>query len=87
MTAFNFFSGAVTCGFAVCALFFLRFWRQTRDAFFLAFATAFVLLGAGQAILTLADIPTEQRGPVYLVRLAAFTLILVGIVRKNRARQ
>lgn len=83
-TANDFLAGAVTCGFAVCSLFFLRFWRQARDPFFAAFAGAFLLLGAGQAVLALGGIPTEDREAIYLFRLAAFSLILVAIVRKNK---
>jgi hypothetical protein len=45
---------------------------------------AFLLLGAGQTILALANIPTEERGSIYLLRLLAFLLILVAIYRKNR---
>jgi hypothetical protein len=85
MTVYDFLSGAVAAGFFVCALFFLRFWRRTRDGLFLAFALAFVLLGAGQSILALANIPTEERGSIYLFRLAAFALIIIAIARKNRS--
>ena len=85
MTLYNFLSGAVTLGYFVCALFFLRFWRRTRDQLLLAFALAFGLLGVGQGLLALADIPTEERGPVYLIRLAAFAVIILAIARKNRA--
>jgi len=84
MTLYDFLSGAVALGFFVCALFFLRFWRRTRDGLFLAFALAFVLMGIGQSILALANIPTEERGSIYLLRLAAFAVILFAIVRKNR---
>jgi hypothetical protein len=35
-------------------------------------------------VLALANIPTEERGSIYLLRLAAFLLILVAIYRKNR---
>ena len=81
-----FLSGAVTLGFAIASLFFLRFWRDTRDELFFAFAAAFFLLGVGQAILALGGIPDEQRSWVYLVRLVAFLTIIVAILRKNRAR-
>lgn len=84
MTLYDFLSGAVALGFAACALFFLRFWRRTREELFLAFAVAFLLLGAGQTILALANIPTEERGSIYLLRLIAFLLILIAIYRKNR---
>lgn len=84
MTLYDFLSGALAFGFAVCALFFLRFWRRTREELFLAFALAFLLLGIGQAALDLANIPTEERGSLYLLRLLAFLLILAAIYRKNR---
>jgi hypothetical protein len=85
MTLYDFLSGAVAFGFFVCGLFFLRFWRRTHDELFLAFALAFGLLGLGQGILALANIPTEEKGSIYLLRLAAFALILIAILRKNRS--
>ena len=85
MTLYDFLSGAVVLGFLVCGLFFLRFWKRTRDQLFLAFALAFALLGLGQSILALANIPTEERGSVYLIRLVAFALIILAILRKNRS--
>lgn len=85
MTLYNFLAGAVAFGFAVCSLLFLSFWRRTHEQLFLAFALAFALLGLGQTILALADIPTEERGSIYLIRLVAFVLILGAIFRKNRS--
>lgn len=85
MTLFDFLSGAITLGFLVAGLLFLRFWRSTRDRLFLAFAVAFALLGAGQAIQALANIAEEDQSFVFLIRLAAFTLILAAVIRKNRS--
>jgi Family of unknown function (DUF5985) len=85
MTLFDFLSGAITLAFLVAALFFLRFWRRTHDGLFLAFAIAFALLGLGQAVQALANIPQEERSFIFLIRLAAFTIILAAIVRKNRS--
>lgn len=84
MTLYDFLSGAVVLGLATCSLFFLRFWRRTREGLFLAFALAFILLGLGQSVLALGNIPTEERGSLYLIRLAAYLLILAAIFRKNR---
>lgn len=81
----QFLSGAITMGFAVAGLFFLRFWKDTRDSLFLTFALAFILLATAQALLALANVPVEERSWIYLVRLAAFLLILFAIARKNRA--
>lgn len=85
MTLFDFMSGAITVGFLVIGLFFLRFWRKTGDGLFLAFAMSFALLGIGQAVQALASIPQEERSYIFLIRLTAFTLILIAIFRKNRA--
>lgn len=81
---FDFLSGAITAGFVVAGLYFLRSWKRTRESLFLAFALAFWLLGLAQALLTFANIPVEERSWLYLLRLAAFSLILVSIWNKNR---
>lgn len=79
-----FLSGAIAAGFVVAAVFLLRFWIRTRDGLFLAFAAAFGLLGLGQILLTLADVPDEERSWLFLLRLAAFVVIIGAVVRKNR---
>lgn len=81
----TFLAGAIVAGFAVAGLFFLKFWKKTHDELFLAFTGAFWLLGLGQALLTFSNIPIEERTPLYLLRLAAFVLILAAIWRKNRS--
>lgn len=82
---FEFVSGAIAMGFAIVGLFFLRFWVRTKDKLFLAFATAFWLLAANQALVVLSGIPREDQSWIYLIRLAAFTLIIGAIVHKNVA--
>ena len=82
-TVFDFISGLITMGQVIAGLFFVRFWTRTRDPFFVMFACAFWLLALNQSIVALADIPREERSWVYLLRLAAFTLIIIAIVRKN----
>lgn len=81
---FEFMSGLIVAGFLISGLFFLRFWKRTRDSLFVAFALAFWLLALNQTLLVMADIPYEERSWIYLLRLAAFTLIIVAIIRKNR---
>ena len=73
----------VTCSM-VAGLFFLRFWRRTRERLFVFFAVSFWLLALNW--LLVAFIHQDEAVPaVFLVRLAAFGLILVGVVDKNRA--
>ncbi len=83
MILVTFIAGAVVAGFALAGLFFLKFWKRTRDELFLAFTAAFWLLGITQALLTFSHVPVEERSWLYLLRLAAFLLILAAIWRKN----
>jgi hypothetical protein len=81
-----FLSGAIAMGFAVCSLFFLRFWRRTQESLFGVFALAFALLATNQALSTLLDLEAEERSWLYLLRLAAFAMIIAAIVGKNLKR-
>lgn len=82
----EFLSGAVTMGFLMAALFFLRFWKRTSDQLFLAFAIAFALLALNQALAYWLGAADERVGYTYLLRVLAFVLILVAIVNKNRQK-
>ena len=76
-------AGAVTLGFFVAAGFFLRFWRRTRDRLFLAFAAAFVLLAANQALAAVLGAGDELTPYTYLLRVLGFVLILYALIDKN----
>jgi hypothetical protein len=77
-------SGALMMGYFVAGLYFLRFWRDTRDRLFGIFAAAFWLLAAQRAALALTTDPTGEQLMLYSVRLLAFVLILGAIIDKNR---
>jgi hypothetical protein len=76
--------GGIAMASAVAALFFLRFWRDSGDRLFAIFAIAFFLLAVTRVGLALSSTQTEGHTHWYWVRLAAFVLILVAIVDKNR---
>lgn len=78
--------GAIIMGYAVAAVFFLKFWRRTADNLFLAFAAAFLLLAATPLLTALLEVPREEQSPFYLLRLLAFLIIIVAIVGKSRRR-
>lgn len=82
-SAIPFAAGLIVMGYAVAALFFLKFWSQTRDLLFLAFAGAFGLMSLNQGLVVLLAIPKEEQSPFYLLRLLAFVLIIAAIIRKN----
>ena len=79
-----FLAGAATVSLLVIALFFLRFWKKTRDRLFLYFSAAFVILMVERLIRAAMIVENEWTPYVYLVRLAAFILIILAIVDKNR---
>jgi len=83
--ALIFLSGAVTMAYAVASLFFLRFWRRTRDRLFLAFAAAFLLLVLNAVLLTISNVPIENRAIYYLLRLLAFLIIIGAVIQKSRS--
>lgn len=78
-----FLQGATCALSIVAALFFFRFWRDTRDAFFALFALAFALDAVVRFVLV--DMAEGEQEPlIYLGRLLTFLLIIVAILRKNR---
>jgi hypothetical protein len=78
----DFLSGMVTAGYLVAALFFFRFWKRTKEPLFVTFSISFVLFAAGQfGSLWLG--PHDDNTWIFLLRLAGFVLLLVGIIRKN----
>lgn len=79
-----FFAGAACMGFFAIVLFFLRFWRSTRDPLFLFFAAAFFLMLMERLVRSTFSLTNDWAPAVYLLRLAAFVLILVAIYFKNR---
>ena len=70
----------------VAGLFFLRFWRDTRDRIFLFFAVSFIIEGVNRAALALTSNPNEGRPFFYFVRFISFLLIFVAILHKNQKK-
>ena len=83
--AIIFVSGLLTAGYLVAALFFLRFWHRTRDRLFARFSGAFGRLALQRLALAAALVTGHSTTPYYLLRLAAFVLIVVAILDKNRS--
>lgn len=83
MIAEGFLIGVITTCSLVVALFFLKFWRQTRDFLFLAFGIAFLMLGADSAAVLRVPKPNEGSAAIFAVRLLVSVLILGAILKKN----
>jgi hypothetical protein len=84
MTQFyGFLGGALTAGYVLLGIFFLKFWSRTRDILFVMFASAFWLLAANQIAISAFTGYDVDVGWTYMLRLVAFVLIILAIVRKN----
>jgi hypothetical protein len=82
---YQFLSGAIMFGSFVVAVFFARSWKRSGDRFFLMFAIAFALMGIERLLLGALNLPEEPTPRIYLIRFAAFLLIVAAIIDKNRA--
>jgi hypothetical protein len=76
--------GVLAMASLVAGLIFLRYWKVTGDRLFVFFALAFAMLSTNYVVLAAVDPAFEARHLIYLIRLAGFILIIVGIVDKNR---
>ena len=79
----GFLLGVIATTSFTAGVFFLKFWRHTRDSLFLSFAVAFIVEGLNRVAILFLDKPNEGSPVIYVVRLAVFLLILGAILKKN----
>jgi uncharacterized membrane protein len=82
----GFLLGVIVTASLTAGVYFLKFWRRTGDPLFMAFSAAFTIEGLNRLTYLFLDNPNEGSPAIYVVRLFAFLVILVAIVRKNRGR-
>lgn len=82
-TADAFMLGGVAMACLCASLFFLRFWKDTRDQLFLMFSISFFIEAINRTWLAFNRDTTEGDPTLYLVRLLAYGMILAGIIAKN----
>jgi len=83
----NILVGAIAMCTLTVGLFFLRFWRTTRDRFFLFFALSFLIDGVDRILLGVFSLSNGEGAPlIYLIRLVAYSMLLFAIIDKNRRR-
>jgi hypothetical protein len=78
-----FLTGAISLASFVVALFFLRFWRTTRDPFFIFFSLSFALEGVSRGAAAFMQV-ADTNAMFYGLRVIAYGLIIVAIWQKNR---
>lgn len=82
-----FLLGMIVTSSLVAGVFFLKFWKETRDSFFLALAVAFLVEGLNRSMTLWFERPNEGSPGTYLLRLLTYALILFAILRKNYGPQ
>jgi hypothetical protein len=80
----GFVLGGIAVGSLTAALFFLKFWRTTRDRLFLFFAFALGVEALVRSVLAVSAISQESEPFIYLLRVVSYGLIIVGVIDKNR---
>ena len=83
----DFLLGVIATASFVAGLYFLKFWKSTRDRFFLLFAASFFIESLNRTSILLLPKPNEGSPRTYLVRMVSFLLILLAILRKNYGKQ
>jgi len=78
-----FLLGFVAMADLVALIFFLRFWRGTRDLLFGAFAAFFLFDSADRVALLFSDQPNEGSPWIYIIRVLGLLFILAAILAKN----
>jgi hypothetical protein len=77
-------TGAIGMASLIAALFFLRYWKTTRDRFFLYFAVSFLIQGVNRFFLMQGTDASDETPIGYFFRLAAYMLIVIAVIEKNR---
>lgn len=79
-------TGAIAVTSFLVGLFFFRFWRNSRDRFFLLFALSFWIEAVDRVALGLLEGASEGQPVFYCGRIVAYGLLVVAIWDKNRPR-
>ena len=72
----------VTCSLTAM-VFFLRFWKSTRDPLFLAFTLFFAIQALNYGVLLESDHPNQGNFAHTIIRFVAVLGLLAAIVWKN----
>lgn len=79
----TFLLGFIVAASLAAALFFLRFWKNTRDLLFLAFTVFFLIQAITQSLVLAYAHPNEGSVGLFLLRLFSVLIILAAILWKN----
>ena len=78
-----FLLGYIAALSAVATVFFLRYWKETRDSLFFAFAAFFAIQGSTRIVDLSSPSPNLIVGWIYILRLLAVLIVVAAILRRN----
>lgn len=78
-----FLLGVIASASLTAGVFFVRFWKRTRDRLFLAFAVFFLVEAINRIVLLSFERPNEGSPWIYIIRLLALIILLAAILEKN----
>ena len=76
--------GAIGMASLVAGLLFARYWRSSKDRFFIYFAASLWVEGINRFLIGIYQNASEDAPIFYLIRLGAYLLIIAAIVDKNQ---
>lgn len=82
----EFLQGGTFIASLAVALFFLRFWRLSREPLFAVLSGAFGVFALNRLLLTILE-SEDRRLWVYLTRAVVFVLIAAAVIAKNLDRR
>lgn len=80
----GFMLGAIAVSCFLVGVFFLRYWRSSRDRFFLFLAVSFWMEALSRVDMAISNSLHEASPVHYVVRLLSYGVILIAIWDKNR---
>ena len=82
----EFIQGGTFIASLAVALFFLRFWRLSREPLFAVLSGAFGVFALNRLLLSILE-SEDRRLWVYLTRAVVFVLIAAAVIAKNLDRR
>lgn len=82
----EFLQGGTFVASLAVALFFLRFWRLSREPLFAVLSGAFGVFALNRLLLSILE-SEDRRLWVYLTRAVVFALIAAAVIAKNLDRR
>lgn len=76
--------GVLATGCLVVAMFFLHYWRSSRERLFVFFSAAFGLMAVQWTVSALSGTDEMRYAYLLILRILAFLCIIAGILDRNR---